>query len=325
MKEIVDAFGRSFKTLRVSLTNTCNLGCVYCVDESTPSHTLTSAESAAFTKSPSLSVEQYLQAIGKLHQILGLETIRLTGGEPTLYRELVPLVQGISQLGIENIKMTSNAYLLANKAVNLQKAGLRSVNVSLDAIDTDVFFAISRRRNLGKILEGIEQCLRVGIHVKINCVVMKDVNHNQITKLLRYAMERNISIRFLELMQMGHLYHNFDQHFFSEDDILKTLAQEFNFLPLGRDASATAKYWMLENGFQFGIISNESDPFCNDCNRLRLDSDGNIFGCLSDNTPISLADCLDDDTEIQLRLQKALQQKKMKFSGSPLSMLAIGG
>lgn len=313
---ITDEFGRTFKTLRVSLTNTCNLACSYCVDSSSKKHDKN-------INQKTLSTEQYLKIIEVLHALLKLETVRLTGGEPTLYKELIPLINGIRDRGIEKIKMTSNATQL--DAFNFKKAGLTSVNISLDAVDSAISFDISKRNKLKQTLTGIDNAIKAGIQVKINSAVMKGVNDNQLMKLFEYAKARNITIRFLELMQMGHLYHNFQQYYLSEEEILKIISGKYDFTPLNRDLSATAKYWITNDGYKFGIISNESDPFCNDCNRLRLDSYGNIYGCLSDNHPITILDCLDDKQEIKERLVRALAQKKTKFSGSELSMLHIGG
>lgn len=324
MEEIIDRFGRTFKTLRVSLTQVCNLGCVYCVDESDKSADIP-APVIDTSDRHSLTTAQFANTIRLLHEVLNLETIRLTGGEPTLYRELVPLVEAIRQIGIPAIKMTTNGSLLSQKITDLRKAGLTSLNISLDAVDPLVYNRISRRKNLHRILDGIDKAVALGISVKINCVVMKGVNDTQILPLLNYARERNIRIRFLEVMQMGHLYENFEQHFFSERQIIQTISQEYQFIELPREESATAKYFLMNDGYRLGVISNESDPFCNDCNRLRLDSYGNIYGCLSNNTAINLSDHLHNPQEVSLRLQEALTQKKLKFSGSKLSMLAIGG
>ena len=313
---IKDEFGRTFKTLRVSLTNTCNLACTYCVDTS-------EIKQQKNLQQKKLTTQQYFRIIQVLHNALELETVRLTGGEPTLYKELISLINGIKNTGIEQIKMTSNATQL--DVVNLKSAGLTSINISLDAIDADIFFDISKRNKLQQTLSGIDKAIEAGLQVKINSVMMRGVNDNQLMKLFEFAKERNIVIRFLELMQMGLLYHNFQQYFFSEEEIIKTISANYDLTPLNRDANATAKYWTTMDGYKFGIISNESDPFCNDCDRLRLDSYGNIYGCLSNNHPISILDCLDGEQVIKDRLTKALMQKKTKFSGSELSMLYIGG
>ena len=322
MSNITDSFGRTFKTLRISLTNTCNLACTYCVDPTKTNHTTDSNDK---NKQKPLQNEQYIEIVQVLHKTLEFDTIRLTGGEPTLYKQLVPLIKGISDLGISEIKMTSNGSLLVNKASDLRNAGLTSINISLDAIDPDVSFSINKRQNHQKVLAGIDKSIEAGMHVKLNCVVMKGINDHQIIKLFEYCRERNIAVRFLELMQMGHLYHNFEQLFFSEAEIVNTIAQHYDLTPIKRDPNATAKYWITDDHYKFGVISNVSDPFCNDCNRLRLDSYGNIYGCLSDNNPINISDYLYDELKVKEKLTQALAQKKTKFSGSELSMLHIGG
>jgi cyclic pyranopterin phosphate synthase len=272
-----------------------------------------------------ISTQQFISIIKVLHQTLNLETVRFTGGEPTLFKDLEELIHEVKQIGIPNIKMTSNGILLEKKANALKKAGLSSINISLDALDSNASLKINKRNKLNKILLGIEKSLEAGIIVKLNCVVVKGENDHQILELLDYAISKNTPIRYLELMQMGHLYHNFEQFFLSENEILETISSKYKFQYLPRENSSTTKYFQLENGFQFGIISNVSDPFCNDCNRLRLDSYGNIYGCLSENEPINILGSLNDLTALKTNLQSALVQKKTKFFGSKLSMLNIGG
>ncbi len=321
MLQLQDSFGRSFKTLRVSLVNTCNLACAYCVDTSGK----TSKYKDELPTQKGLSAEQYINVIHQLNKILHFKTVRLTGGEPTLYKQLIPLVKGVHALQISNIKMTSNGVLLENKAFELKEAGLTSINISLDAINEATSFKISQRHNIKKIILGIDKALEAGIAIKINCVVMKGFNDGHIVELFEYCKTRNITIRFLELMQMGHLYNDFHQYFVSEQTILDKIALHYQLSPLNREEGATANYWMTEDGYKFGIVSNVSSPFCNDCNRLRLDSYGNIYGCLSNNTAINIIECMEDEKELSTKIYQALLQKKTKFSGSKLSMLHIGG
>ena len=315
---ISDQYNRAFKTLRVSLLSKCNLSCVYCTmgeDE---------VKENNIQQHP-VSAEVLLKQVKQLHDVLQLETIRLTGGEPLLYHELIPLIKGIREMRIEKIKLTSNGFLLERLALPLKEAGLQSVNVSLDAVEEDIFFLMSKRNDVQRILNGIDAAISAGLQVKINAVVMKGINENQIIPLLAFAFERNIRIRFLEIMAMGYLHDNADRYLFTQEEILNTVRQQFNVKKIERATASTANYWKTADGKVFGIIANESEPFCHDCNRLRLDSSGNIYGCLSSNHPIALSQ---DDNEAALisKLQQAMAQKQaVKFTGSELSMLHIGG
>ena len=319
MAGLQDQYGRTFKTLRVSLINTCNLGCVYC----TMADTDTKASNNL--NKDNLSVDQFLVIIDSLYQELNLETVRLTGGEPLLYPDLIPVVTGIKALGLKDIKLTTNGFLLERMADGLQKAGMTSINVSLDAIDEAVFFKMSKRNDVERILKGIKASINCGLGVKINAVIMKGMNEEQIFPLLDFAFAHHIQIRFLEVMAMGHLYKHSEKYLFTQDDILSKIALRYSFERMERKASATSNYWKTKGGGIFGIIANESEPFCGDCNRLRLDSRGNIFGCLSDNHPISIKE-INNKLELQQKLKIALAQKQtVRFVGSELSMLEIGG
>jgi len=321
--KIIDIQNRTFKTLRVSLLNTCNLGCTYCVNEVDEKEGF---EGKRNKIQASVSYIMLAHIIKKLHAILNLETIRLTGGEPTLYRNLVPLVNELTQLNVP-VKLTTNGFLLKNVLEKISLNAFDSINISIDALDENVFYKISKRRNLKKILEAIELALAMKIHIKLNCVVIKGVNECQILPLIEYAGKRGISVRFLEIMKMGHLQGQyFNDNFVSENEILDRIHTKYTTYKLSRNQSATANYWLTDTGFKFGIIANETEPFCGDCNRLRLDSFGNLFGCLSDNHPLSIIENIDNDLKIKEILLNALAQKQpVKFKGSPLSMLEIGG
>lgn len=318
MMQVIDKYGRSFKTLRVSLLSACNLGCVYCTDSADL------PKENKLRRHEALSTEELVSIIRQLHQKLQLDVIRLTGGEPLLSPHLLPVVKEIKHIGIDKIKLTTNGLLLERFARPLKDAGMRSINVSLDAVDEDVFFLMSKRNNVKKILNGIDASLSAGLEVKLNAVLMKGMNENQIIPLLQYAFERNITLRFLEVMSMGHLHNEAGKYLVTKDDILHTIANHFDCIPLIRSASSTANYWKTSEGNVFGIIANESAPFCHDCNRLRLDSQGNIYGCLSSNLPINIKNL--DDAQLHEKLVEALSHKQtVRFTGSDLSMINIGG
>ncbi|MCC9137477.1 GTP 3',8-cyclase MoaA [Pontibacter silvestris] len=316
MMNLGDVYGRTFKTLRVSLLSTCNLGCVYCTVGDATINVDKKAQTPA---------AHFLKSIAQLHEQLNLETVRFTGGEPLLYHDLITVVEGVREIGIPHIKITTNAYLLDRMAPLLKEAGLQSVNVSLDAVDEEAFFKMSKRRHVDRVLKGIDTALKCGLEVKLNSVVLKGLNHEQILPLLDYAFDRNIPIRFLEVMAMGHLHNQADQYLFTQEDILLTIASKYDFMRLPRKVSATANYWQTDEGKVFGIVANESEPFCHDCNRLRLDAQGNIYGCLSSNFPVSINN-IETEEELEQKLKQAMKQKqKVKFTGSELSMLHIGG
>lgn len=261
-----------------------------------------------------------------MHNTLALKTIRLTGGEPTLFKDLVALVAGLSKIGVE-IKMTTNAYHLDGLITPLFEAGLKNINISLDATSEETFRKISNRKGLNKIIENIDACITAGYTVKLNTVVIKGINDHEIIDILDFAKTRGVSVRFLELMKMGHLFSNgFDKYFISENEVLKIIGSKNEFMKMNREANATANYYSLKNGYKFGVIANESDPFCGDCDRLRLDISGNIFGCLSENKPLNIAEYYQNNDFLLDNLQKALAQKQENyFVGSNLSMMAIGG
>ena len=238
-----DRYGRSFKTLRVSLLNKCNFGCTYCTQG-----VELKDRSDSTLESTGLTFDDLVNLIYALHQSLDLKTIRLTGGEPLLYVQLADLIHALNEMGIPEIKLTTNGFLLQRQARLLKGAGLQSINVSLDAVEEDVFFLMTRRMHLQKVLESIDVAISEGLEVRINSVIMKGLNHNQLIPLLEYAFEKEVIIRFLELMGMGHLHKNSDRYFFSQHEMLETISMKYNISRLPRAAGSTANYWRTDTG-----------------------------------------------------------------------------
>lgn len=328
---ITDKFGRSFEKLRVSLINDCNFSCVYCVGDDINN----TGKNAIGLLSPEFSVgkgieklhtDDFAQLISTMHSILNLKSIRLTGGEPLLYGELIPLIKKIKSLGIDDIRMTTNAFYLKGKVNDLQAAGLRAINISLDAIDRDIFAKMSRNNRTDRVFEGIDEAVKSGIGLKLNAVILRNHNDSQIIPLLEYAAERNIPIRYLELMKMGPISDQQKELFYSEQEILNTISRKYDIQELPRRTSATSRYWETDSGAMFGIIANESTPFCHDCNRLRMDSRGYFYGCLSNANGIRLTEFINDQPKLITKLEELLAMKQtVKFKGSLLSMRNIGG
>lgn len=311
---ISDVHGRSFKTLRLSLTSVCNFTCNYCVPEGYQNTPVKDTDTG-----------KILAKVALVHQELNLQNVRLTGGEPLLYQNLCEVIRALKAIGIPKVKMTSNAFLLKNKAAELKAVGLDEINISLDAIDPEVFYQMTGRRAINKVVEGIDAALKAGIEIKLNAVIKRSENESQILTLMAFARERNVTLRFLELMSMGHIFDVKSESVFTESEILDVIRGQFNFQKLPRAESATSNYWQTEEGQLFGIIANESSPFCGDCNRLRMDHYGKVYGCLSSNNGIQLEET-DKSEDLRIKLKKALDQKQqVRFSGSTLSMIDIGG
>ncbi|MFN3405436.1 MAG: GTP 3',8-cyclase MoaA [Cytophagaceae bacterium] len=312
-EEIKDQYGRTFKTLRVSLTELCNLSCGYCVSGNNVK-----------SSSGKLNHDQFVEIISKLNEILSFNTIRLTGGEPLIFKDIIPLIKSISSLGID-LKMTTNGFLLEKKAGELFDAGLKCINVSLDAIDEDIFASITRTSGANKVIKGIDAAIAAGINVKLNCVVLKDLNEDQLIPLLQFSKSRGIIIRYLELMNMGYLYKAQKDFLVSEREILQNISSKYQVRELPRKHSSTSRYWVTNDNATFGIISNISRPFCHDCDRLRLDSSGNIYGCLSSEKKFNIYHHLYDKEALVDLLNQALSEKKDFFTGSNVSMMQVGG
>lgn len=304
--------------LRVSVINRCNLGCTYCTEHGDDAAALRTEQ-----RSSNIPSSELLSIITQLHQTLGLQTVRLTGGEPLLNPDLAAIVEGLTTLGIGDISLTTNGLLLDRQAVRLRQAGLQSVNISLDAVDRELFFLVNKRDALDKVLAGIDAALESGLQVKLNAVILKGMNDSQVIPLLEYAASKGVVIRFLEVMAMGHLHKDPWKYFFGQQQILQTIASKYEVTAISRSQSSTANYWLAGHQ-KFGIIANESSPFCHDCNRLRLDSEGRLYGCLSNNNGIDARGLNEDELESALRVALA-QKQTLRFVGSELSMLRIGG
>ena len=312
--KVTDTFGRTFKKLRISVTSSCNYLCEYCVPEG-----------YSHQRKQSLPPDELAAIALKINKVTPLSSIRITGGEPLLYKGLPELVSRLKQAGIAKVSLTSNGSILATRVPALLAAGLDSVNISLDSLDENIFRALSRTGKLQDVLDSIAACQDKGLAVKLNSTVVKNSNDSQILPLLEFAMENNIAVRYIELMEMGHLKNHMPEKLFLSRDILSIISQKYKINPVKRDAGSTADYWETETGYRFGIISNISKPFCEDCDRLRLSSEGQIFGCLSVNQGFD-GTRLDTEDATAFILGRALAQKQdKKFTGSDLSMRSIGG
>ena len=240
---------------------------------------------------------------------------------------------GYSHHGLEDVAVTTNGQLLPRKAQLIADTGLRRINVSLDTLNADHFRDIARSGDLATVLRGIDLMLEAGLKVKVNMVPMRHKNDDQILPLLDYCLQRGIELRFIELMSMGHLQGNalFEVQFFGMQEILDLIATRYEFARTEAPFDSTAARFEIPGSGAFGIIANESEPFCRTCTRLRLSSNGKLYGCLSSAKSHDMTQVLElPDALAMVRLQKmlssALADKQLaNFSGEVTVMKFIGG
>lgn len=321
---IVDHQGRRFRNLRISLTAACNYACTYCVPDG---KRLVAAQDE-------LSAEAMVRGVAYLIEAAGIERLRITGGEPLVSPKLEHFLRETSQLGLQDISLTTNGQLLSRKLPLLLECGLKRINVSLDTLDPDDFKRIARGGDLPTVLQGLEEARAAGLKIKVNMVPLRGQNHEQVLPMLDYCLERGFELRFIELMRMGHLARegaSFQQQFYGMPDLLAAIAERYEFAQASAPLDATAlRYEIPGHGF-FGVIANESVPFCRTCSRLRLSSTGWLHGCLSSSNRHYVGDLLDKPRHqalpaLQRLLVRALADKQdIAFAGGVTVMKIIGG
>lgn len=234
----------------------------------------------------------------------GVKKIRITGGEPLLRKGLDEFIAKLHAYNKEvALVLSTNGFLLKKMAKGLKDAGLSRVNVSLDSLKSDRVLKISQKDALKNALEGIEESLKVGLKLKLNMVVMKGVNDDEILELLEYAKNRSIQIRYIEFMENTHAKDLVKG--LKEREILDLIAQKYKIIETENPKQGSSKIYTLENGYQFGIIAPHSDDFCQSCNRIRLASDGKICPCLYYQDAIDAKEAIiNKDTKMMKRLLK---------------------
>lgn len=234
----------------------------------------------------------------------GVKKIRITGGEPLLRKGLDEFIAKLHAYNKEvALVLSTNGFLLKKMAKGLKDAGLSRVNVSLDSLKSDRVLKISQKDALKNTLEGIEESLKVGLKLKLNTVVMKGVNDDEILELLEYAKNRHIQIRYIEFMENTHAKDLVKG--LKEEEILDLIAQKYKIIETENPKKGSSKIYTLENGYQFGIIAPHSDDFCQSCNRIRLASDGKICPCLYYQDAIDAKEAIiNKDTKMMKRLLK---------------------
>ncbi|NHA88474.1 GTP 3',8-cyclase MoaA [Helicobacter pylori] len=291
---LVDSFNRVIDYIRVSVTKQCNFRCQYCMP-TTPLN--------FFDDEELLPLDNVLEFL-KIAIDEGVKKIRITGGEPLLRKGLDEFIAKLHAYNKEvALVLSTNGFLLKKMAKGLKDAGLSRVNISLDSLKSDRVLKISQKDALKNALEGIEESLKVGLKLKLNMVVMKGVNDDEILDLLEYAKNKHIQIRYIEFMENTHAKSLVKG--LKEEEILDLIAQKYQIIETEKPKQGSSKIYTLENGYQFGIIAPHSDDFCQSCNRIRLASDGKICPCLYYQDAIDAKEAIiNKDTKMMKRLLK---------------------
>jgi GTP 3',8-cyclase len=330
IEPLLDTFARVHDNLRISVTDRCNIRCFYCMPE----------ENVQYAPREEILSFEEIERFVRVAATLGVNKIRITGGEPLVRKDLPVLISKLCAIpGIRDIALTTNGVLLARHARALYDAGLRRLNVHLDTLDRERFRHITRRDDFSKVMEGIDTAQRIGFGpIKINAVAVKNLVEPDVVPLARFGRERGIAIRFIEFMPLDSQGLWARENVLSADEIIETLSREIS--PLieipDRDPRAPAtEYRYADGGGTVGFIASVTRPFCLNCNRVRLTSDGKLRYCLFaiEETDVrALLRSGAPDEEIAATIRETVHRKWLgheintsKFVAPPRPMYAIGG
>ncbi len=332
--QLLDKLNRPIKDLRISLTDRCQFRCSYCLPAE---HVDVMRQHSQPEKH--LSFTQIIQTV-KAFAALGVNKIRLTGGEPLLRKNLSTLIQDIKAIdGIEEVALTTNAGLLNPVLNEMIEAGLDRITVSIDAIEPTLFSQITGTKvNVSDILDSIDQCLASPLkQVKVNCVIQKGINDHQIIPMLDHFRGSGVIVRFIEFMDVGNINGWQPQQVFESKQILKLIADQWPFSPKSAiHIGEVADRFEFEDGMgEFGLISSISEPFCHDCNRARLSTDGQIYTCLFASQGHDIKSMINQPKELQQTISQIWQQREDQYSAQrrktpknnlpKIEMFVIGG
>jgi cyclic pyranopterin phosphate synthase len=290
---LVDRFNRRISYLRISVTDRCDLRCIYCM-----------SENMAFVPRSQLLTLEELYRVGKSFVEMGVGKIRITGGEPLTRRGVMQLFKSLGELdGLEDLTLTTNGTLLRRYAKDLKRAGVTRINISLDSLQQTRFKKITRTGDLRRTLDGIDAALEADFQrIKINSVIMKNRNHGEIPALVAFAEERGMDISFIEEMPLGETGdHDRAELFYSSHQVLQHLQPHYELIATTESTGGPARYYRINNSdTRIGFISPHSHNFCDHCNRVRLTAEGRLLLCLGQEHSMDLrrvvrANPLDDE------------------------------
>jgi cyclic pyranopterin phosphate synthase len=304
--QLIDGLGRRIDYLRVSVTDRCDFRCVYCM-----------AEDMIFLPRQQVLTLEEIQRLAALFVSQGVKKIRLTGGEPLVRRGIVELCEGISALhGLRELVMTTNGSQLVKLARPLADAGVKRLNISLDSLDPAKFKAITRTGELQQVLDGIDAACEAGFErIKLNVVVMKGRNRDEVPALVDYALQRDLDITFIEEMPLGNVGRSRGESFCSSAEVREVISQRYQLLDSAESSGGPARYVRVDGYHEsrIGFISPHSHNFCASCNRVRMTAEGRLLLCLGQENSIDMRALVrrhpTTDAPLLVALRKSLQSK----------------
>ncbi|EOV9176226.1 GTP 3',8-cyclase MoaA [Campylobacter coli] len=299
---LIDQFGRKINYLRISVTQRCNFRCLYCMPKIPFNHQ---------PKENLLSFEELFLFV-KVAIDEGIEKIRITGGEPLLRKDLSVFIKMINDYKKDlDLAITTNGFLLKDFAKDLKDAGLKRLNISLDTLESKKAKILAQKDVLDSVLAGIDEALTVGLKVKLNTVVLKGLNDDELIPLLEFAKSKNIQIRFIEFMENIHAYGKLQG--LKRDEIIQILSQKYQVKLIKKAEKAPVSIYSAD-GYEFGIIDPHSHEFCDSCNRIRLSAEGLLIPCLYFDEALSIKEAVrkGDINAAANILQEVLRNKPEK-------------
>jgi cyclic pyranopterin phosphate synthase len=304
---LIDRFGRRVDYIRLSITDRCDFRCVYCMGE----------DMTFLPRDQLLSLEE-CERLVRVFVGLGVQKVRITGGEPLVRRDALWLFQQIGGLpGLSELTLTTNGSQLEQYAGQLKDAGVDRINISLDSLDAERFRKVTRIGDINKVLRGIEAARTAGFaHTKINTVLMHGFNDDEAPRLVQYAIDKQLDIAFIEEMPLGEVDHNRASSCVSNDETLETLQRHFNLVSSAETTGGPARYWRVaDSSTRIGFISPHSHNFCESCNRVRITCKGELFLCLGQDDKVDLMPYLreypNDDAPLRNAILGAMEIKPM--------------
>jgi cyclic pyranopterin phosphate synthase len=267
--KLIDDHGRQIRKLRLSLTDKCNLRCHYCMP----------VDQTFMTENKYLKADEISEIIQDLVG-MGLEEVRLTGGEPLMRKEFAQIVENLSTLGLKKIALTTNGILLDKHFETLKKHKIFHLNISLDSLNEETFKRITFGNHLKKVIQNIKLASEQGFIVKVNTVMMEGINDFELFDFINFAQQTGVEVRFLELMRIGYACQDQSAQFISAKEMIRKIETEMSLKSISVPADSTSYNFLTSTGAQIGFIASESEAFCGSCSRWRLSADGMLRACL---------------------------------------------